>query len=316
MPTGAVVKSTAAGLFRFIFKSTSRHSFLCRSISSDIEDEFTKFEEPAQHTRDHMKRTEHSERHREICPARVISVKNLSPTVKGVLLHLNDSDRQATSFLAGQWVDMFIPGVETVGGFSICNSPRSLEVEGVIELAVKFSDHPPAHWIHTQCEVGSGVDIRVGGNFHYQSTANKDLLLIAGGVGINPLLSIFRHRRDLYLDNPESLSLAKTTLIYSAKTYKELLFQDKIEKISQEIPCSRHYYITKEGNDGTWPHSIPQRTYTNAKISGESLLRTIGSHTKATDSYICGPPAFIDRIEKNLLDVGFLKGNIFYEKWW
>ena len=60
------------------------------------------FSETTQHTRDHMKRTEHSERHREICPARVISVKNLSPTVKGVLLHLNDSDRQATSFLVNK----------------------------------------------------------------------------------------------------------------------------------------------------------------------------------------------------------------------
>ena len=49
---------------------------------------------------------------------------------------------------AGQWVDMLIPGVETVGGFSICNSPENFKETQQIQLAVKFSMHPPAHWIH------------------------------------------------------------------------------------------------------------------------------------------------------------------------
>ena len=47
-------------------------------------------------------------------------------------------------------VDFFIPGMEKVGGFSICSSPGLLRREGVIELAVKYAKHPPAHWIHTQ----------------------------------------------------------------------------------------------------------------------------------------------------------------------
>lgn len=46
-------------------------------------------------------------------------------------------------------VDFFIPGVEKVGGFSMCSSPGLLQREGIVELAVKYSKHPPAHWIHT-----------------------------------------------------------------------------------------------------------------------------------------------------------------------
>ena len=37
-----------------------------------------------------------------------------------------------------------------VGGFSICSSPRLLEQERMIELAVKHANHPPALWIHNQ----------------------------------------------------------------------------------------------------------------------------------------------------------------------
>ena len=46
-------------------------------------------------------------------------------------------------------VDFFIPGVEKVGGFSMCSSPGLLQREGVVELAVKYARHPPAHWVHT-----------------------------------------------------------------------------------------------------------------------------------------------------------------------
>lgn len=44
---------------------------------------------------------------------------------------------------------MFIPGLETVGGFSMCSSPQDLATKGTLTLAIKYSTHPPAHWIHT-----------------------------------------------------------------------------------------------------------------------------------------------------------------------
>lgn len=46
-------------------------------------------------------------------------------------------------------VDFSIPSVEKVGGFSMCSSPGALRREGIVELAVKYSEHPPAHWVHT-----------------------------------------------------------------------------------------------------------------------------------------------------------------------
>lgn len=45
---------------------------------------------------------------------------------------------------------MFIPGVDTVGGFSICSSPIRLAETGELSLCVKESDHPPAEWVHNR----------------------------------------------------------------------------------------------------------------------------------------------------------------------
>lgn len=47
-------------------------------------------------------------------------------------------------------VDFTIPDMEKVGGFSVCSSPGLLHRERCIDLAVKYTEHPPAHWIHTK----------------------------------------------------------------------------------------------------------------------------------------------------------------------
>lgn len=45
---------------------------------------------------------------------------------------------------------MSIPGVDTVGGFSICSSPIHLSQTGELSLSIKNSDHPPAAWVHNK----------------------------------------------------------------------------------------------------------------------------------------------------------------------
>ncbi|KAM9601495.1 oxidoreductase NAD-binding domain-containing protein 1 isoform 3-T7 [Trichechus inunguis] len=96
---------------------------------------------------DHMERTADVVRREVVSTAKVCGAANESPSVKRLHLLVAEKD---FSFKAGQWVDFFIPGVSVVGGFSICSSPRLLEEERIIELAVKYTNHPPALWIHNQ----------------------------------------------------------------------------------------------------------------------------------------------------------------------
>ena len=123
----------------------------------------------------------------------------MSPTVKGFTLQI---DQENSKFKAGQWIDLFIPGVEMVGGFSMCGPPSRLEQENILDLAVKSSNWPPALWLHTHARAGGSVAVRIGGDFFYpcedvNALGDHQILLIAGGVGINPLASIFFHIDDL-----------------------------------------------------------------------------------------------------------------------
>lgn len=96
---------------------------------------------------DHLERTASVLRREVIAAAKVCEITHESPSVKSLRLLVADKD---FSFKAGQWVDFFIPGVAVVGGFSVCSSPRRLERERIIELAVKHTNHPPAVWVHSK----------------------------------------------------------------------------------------------------------------------------------------------------------------------
>ncbi|KAF4020732.1 hypothetical protein G4228_012797, partial [Cervus hanglu yarkandensis] len=187
---------------------------------------------------DHLERTADVVRQEVVSAAKVCGVASESPSVKRLRLLVADKD---FSFKAGQWVDFFIPGVSVVGGFSICSSPRLLEQERMIELAVKHTNHPPALWIHNQCTLDSEVALRVGGQFFFDpqpSDASRNLVLIAGGVGINPLLSILRHAADLYRERAskgQGYEMGTVRLLYSAKDTSELLFKSKhLNRLSSE----------------------------------------------------------------------------------
>lgn len=162
-------------------------------------------------------------------PATVVDAVRLSPDVKGVRLQVNN-DHTKKGFKAGQWIDLFIPGISTVGGFSICSSPADFARDGVIELAVKYSTHPPADWIHKKCSAGAEVKIRFGGDYFYDPPPGdkENLLLIAGGVGINPVYSILRHRRDLLQNDHSPEKQGATSLIYSAHNLEDMIFLVKI----------------------------------------------------------------------------------------
>lgn len=86
-----------------------------------------------------------------------------------------------------------------------------------------------------QCRIGSEVTIKVSGDFYYNPVVSDpphDLLLVAGGVGINPLASMLHHASDLHKiltrDNEDYLP-CNILMLYSAKTYEELLYKVSVD---------------------------------------------------------------------------------------
>ncbi|EDO42208.1 predicted protein [Nematostella vectensis] len=255
----------------------------------------------------HTERTEQSTRQQVISKASVVDIKKLSDTVKGLTLKVAENSHFI--FKPGQWVDFFAPGVSVVGGFSICSSPSQLHSHRSFELAVKYSTHPPAHWVHTKCKPGDEVQVRVGGDFHYikQKGCKDDLLLIAGGVGINPLWSMMQFVC-------EEKHTGNISLLYSASTQEELLFKDSISTLCEKNPSvTCKFFVTKEKLERDM---IDKYTQTG-RITEDSLRSAISDKDRSTlRVLLCGPPNMTQFLLDNLVNLGLESSQIKFEKWW
>ncbi|XP_052246779.1 oxidoreductase NAD-binding domain-containing protein 1-like isoform X3 [Dreissena polymorpha] len=259
---------------------------------------------------DHLERTSKNSRLEVISEATVTAMKDLSLTVKSLTLTVKDRRLQ---FSAGQWVDMFTPGVETVGGFSMYSSPCRLATSQQLDLAVKFSKHPPAYW----CKVGSQVQIRVGGDFFYDPGADNsghDLLLIAGGVGINPLFSILSHFADICKGGDarfEGIRASRVVLLYSARNAQELIFRNQVEAIANtfdNIQC--RFHVTQENNSTSG-------TLKGHRISTQDVSDCFNWLRKEkTLAYLCGPSKMLSDMAETLQQLGLARSDIHFEKWW
>ncbi|XP_054048636.1 oxidoreductase NAD-binding domain-containing protein 1 isoform X2 [Rissa tridactyla] len=229
---------------------------------------------------DHLDRTANNFRQEVISQAKVCGITNESKTVKRLRLAIANKD---FTFKAGQWVDFFIPGVSVVGGFSICSSPGLLEREGILELAVKYTAHPPAHWIHTECTLDSEVALRVG----------ADLQGYQEGKG-------------------NGYKMGTVKLYYSAKNTSELLFKKNILGLMNAFPgkITCRFHVTQQSSQickELQPH------VTERRISEKDLEKHV---SKDTLWYICGPPPMIESISKLLSSIGVPRNCVFFEKWW
>ncbi|KAL7640122.1 UNVERIFIED_CONTAM: hypothetical protein RMT77_009536 [Armadillidium vulgare] len=295
-----------------IFQMKLLHLMCCSMKSKTIEADIEVADNSTSSNGKHIEITSESYRNDRISDAIVSEVYPLSSSVKGYKLKVLDTDFK---FLAGQWVDTFIPDMKTVGGFSISSSPLLLKEEGYITLGIKRSSWAPAKWFYDTCQPGHKVSIRVGGDFFYPQNENEesDLLLVAGGVGVNPIFSIFSHYFDSRKLGGKSgkKTQNKVSLLFSASYYDELLYKPSIDEMAKSFPESINvqYFTTKEKYSGN--------RILSSRISLEHIKEALSNLNQSeTKVYICGPPTMIESINNFSLECGVPKSRIFFEKWW
>ena len=217
--------------------------------------------------------------------------------MKGFSLELGRPDFH---FLPGQWVDCYveIDGRAEVAGYSLTSSPL---VEGTIELAVKdIGRNPVTQFLHHRARAGHVVHIDgAQGDFVYQRGIGDSLVLIAGGIGITPVMSIIR-------DADEAATDASATLLYCARTPEELLFRGQLDSISARNPrIGCVYTVTRpagtpwSGNAGRIDSALLER----AQLDKRALF------------YVCRPPAMITYMLCLLGEFAVPHSRIKYEKW-
>lgn len=243
-------------------------------------------------------------------------------------------------FSAGQWVDTFIPGLPKAGGFTVTSAPveakPSSHGSGHIELAVQKSLNPPAQWLWqpTESILGKQIAVRVGGSFiwpppNVDVTRITRLVLIAGGVGINPLISIFAHLIRSRSSRPREIHILYGTKADAEMDPHRILFLTRLMDlvaIEADPNVTLKLFLTGTGEEGRIEHGrMPNSTFAN-RMDKTVLVKAIdgykdyakdGAGRSTTLCYVCGHPAMTDEFVDFLSSQqGMNPERVLCEKWW
>ena len=224
--------------------------------------------------------------------ATIESIRQATPTIK-VLRILPESK---FSFKAGQWLDCYVDLTEgrNVVGYTLTSSPT----EETLELAVRYSDsNPITLYIHKAAMPGDTLLIDGGhGDTYFEKGMANNLVLIAGGIGITPIMSIIRYVAD-------SVPETHVKLLYSARTSSELLYKQEIDELSAKTSRIKPFYtVTRESWLGR-----------QGRID-ELMIREAGLEAEALH-YICGPKDMIQDVVGILGRLGVRRKQMKYEVW-
>ncbi|MEW5966495.1 MAG: FAD-dependent oxidoreductase [Pseudomonadota bacterium] len=233
----------------------------------------------------------------QIFDAQIAAIAPATPSIRALRLAIPDP---AFRFLPGQWVDLGVDldGTPHTSGYSITTSPLH---HGEIELAVKASSrHPVARWVHERAAVGDRVRVSQGqGPFVYLPEMSDNVVLIGGGVGVTPLLSIFRHVRDAGLPT-------QAHLVYSVSDSREILFREELEAAAHTHD-NLHVTLTVTQPDALW-HGLTGRV--------DPIKLHALDVPDDTLYYLCGPKGMVEDMSTLLHSLGVPMSRIIFEKWW
>ena len=220
----------------------------------------------------------------------VTDIRKDTPDVKTFRVVGLDGKKPFTH-IPGQCAMLSVPGVGEAL-FSITSSPTN---EEYMEFSIKKCGCVTT-WLHAM-EVGQQITIRgpYGNGFPVDTDfAGKDLVFVAGGIGLAPLRSVInyvRHYRSRY---------GSVDIVYGARSKDDLVdYQEIIDEWMQEDGINVHLTIDnpQEGWDGHVGF-VP------------NYVKELGFDTTKT-VVMCGPPIMIKFTLAGLLELGFDKTQVY-----
>lgn len=227
--------------------------------------------------------------------ATVESIVDLTPTIKGIFLRVEDG----LEFQAGQYINLYIPGLDEPRAFSIASAPSN---SNLIELNIrKVPGGMATSWIHDDLEVGQILKFSGPlGRFFTRHSDPNAVIFIAGGSGLSS-------PKSMILELLENGDTRQITLFQGARNSSELYYQELFEELTQKYPQFRYFpVLSDEPEASDWQG---ERGFVH-----EAAIRIYDNDFRNHKAYLCGPPPMIEAAIRGLMRGRLFERDIHIEK--
>lgn len=195
--------------------------------------------------------------------------------------------------VAGQHVDVRLTaedGYQAQRAYSIASVPGDPSVELAIEV---LPDGEVSPYFHDVARPGDTVEVRgpLGGHFAWSAGDGGPVVMIGGGSGVVPLVSMARDRAQAAREVP-------ALLVHSARTWDDVIFRDELVAMDDAREGLTLAIATTRG-----PRGRPQDREGRLDASSlAAIVREWGHGPRL--AYVCGGDAFVEAMARALVASG------------
>ncbi|MCD6132026.1 MAG: FAD/NAD(P)-binding protein [Candidatus Hydrothermae bacterium] len=226
--------------------------------------------------------------------ARIVRKYDLTEDVRFFQIRVINPDLVlplTSSYKPGQFMMLSIPNVGEAP-FSITSTPSR---PGLFEFCIRKVGKLTTKLF--ELKENSVVWLRgpFGNGFPVEQMVGKDLLFVAGGLGVAPLRSLLLYA----LDNRELFG--KIFYLHGARTPEDMLFREEFFRLKErdDFEC----YLSVDSDPlGVWPFDIGVVT---------DLFKYVKVNATNTAAVVCGPPVMYKFVVNKFLELGVPDNQIF-----
>jgi ferredoxin-NADP reductase len=198
--------------------------------------------------------------------------------------------------LPGQFLTLRlnIDGRDVRRSYTIASSPTRT---AYCELTIKREERGfVSRHLHDVVREGATFNVSApAGRFTFTGAEAEEIVMIAGGVGITPLMAKIRYLTDIAWPG-------KIHLVYSVKTEGDIIFRSELEELQRRFHNLQvDVTVTREASGG-W-------TGKRGRLSA-AMLASIVPDIARCRVHLCGPTEMVEPLKKALRELGVADGQI------
>jgi CDP-4-dehydro-6-deoxyglucose reductase len=226
--------------------------------------------------------------------ARLVESRDLTPQVRHFVFEVPDVER--LEYEPGQFVLLtdVVGGRPVTRAYSVCSAPKGNRFELCLNRV------PNGSFTARLFDLKPGESVPMQGPLGYFTLRQppSDSVFVANGTGIAPFRAM--------LQDPRLWESGRDfTLIFGTRYEHGLLYRDELEALEREHPNFRFWPVLSRPPAGWQGRTGHVQPYVLDAVGGRRDL----------DVYICGLKAMVDDVRRMLLEAGFERRRLIYEKY-
>jgi len=207
---------------------------------------------------------------------------------------------------AGQHVDVRLvadDGYQAQRSYSIASAPENDALELTVE---RLEDGEVSSYLCDVLHPGDGLELRgpIGGYFVWNVSIEGPLMLVGGGSGIVPLMSMLRHRA---CADASARARVPAVLLYSARTAEDLIYKEELGKLADgDDSLEVVFTLTRD--------APPEWRGLRGRVDRSMIEKVSPGVANRPNVFVCGPTPFTEAVATLLVELGHESSRIRTER--